>query len=358
MKDGESIPRNRCAARAADDSTHAASALPVVAVLIPTSTRGRILPAEAERSLADVAEVRSAAGPVVTSEDVPELLDGAIACVTGWGTPSLGEDLLAKHLTLRLVAHTAGSIRSLVPATAIERGLRVSHAAAIIADAVAELVISQALLGLRRLHEIDRAMKAGGDWGELREGYIGRLLGGQTVGVIGAGYVGRIVVRLFKAFGCKILVYDPLLTESEADALGINARPLDDLLATSDVVTVHAPVLPETRKMIGAAQLARLRDGAVFINTARAVLVDNEALLHEVRSGRIFVALDVFEQEPLPVDAPIRTVPNVVLSPHLAGHTDETYFRQGQAMVDEVQRFLRGEPLRYEITAAMLPVMA
>lgn len=295
---------------------------------------------------------------MITSDDVSELLDGAVACVTGWGTPPFGEDLLTEHPKLRLVAHTAGSIRSLVPPTAIERGLRVSHAAAIIADAVAELVISQALLGLRRLHETDRAMKAGGDWKELREGHSGRLLGGQTVGVIGAGYVGRIVVRLFKAFGCKVLVYDPLLTEAEADTLGVKTRPLDDLLASSDVVTVHAPVLPETRGMIGAAQLARLRDGAVFVNTARAVLVDDEALLHEVQSGRIFAALDVFEQEPLPVDAPIRKVPNVVLSPHLAGHTDETYARQGQAMVDEVQRFLRGEPLRYEIPAVMLPVMA
>ena len=350
---GSSVEHDRPAVRRGVDG-----GVPTVAILIPVATRAKILTPQAERHLAGFAHIRTPTGEGVSEEDLPGLLDGAVACLTGWGTPPLGKAVLDEQATLRLVAHTAGSIRRLVPMEAVERGLRVSHAAPIIADAVAEFVVCQSLLGLRSLHEIDRAMKAGGEWHDLRERYLGRLLGAQTVGVIGAGYVGRTVIRLLTAFGATVLVYDPLLSDEAATALGTALRPLDQLFGESQVVTLHAPVLPETRGMVGAEQLSRLRDGALFINTARAALVDEAALLREVQGGRITAALDVFEHEPLPADSPFRGLPNVILSPHAAGHTVDTYHRQGAAMVDEISRLVRGEPLRYEISAAMLPSMA
>ncbi len=270
----------------------------------------------------------------------------------------MSEDLLACRPSVRLVAHTAGSIRHLAPLDLVARGLRVSHAAGIIADAVAEFVIGTVLLGLRQLHEIDRGMRAGEAWRPLRERTTGRLLGTCTVGVIGAGYVGRKVIRLLRAFGASVLVYDPLLDAAGAEALGVSLRTLDDLLAESDIASLHAPVLPETWGMIGAAQLGRMKDGALFVNTARAALVDEAALLQELQSGRINAALDVFASEPLPLDSPFRALPNVILSPHSAGHTTDTYLRQGEAMVDEVRRYLRGEPLVFEVSAHMLPTMA
>jgi phosphoglycerate dehydrogenase-like enzyme len=332
--------------------------LPVVALLIPALWRERILSPEAERELAAVATIRGIAGSADPADDLSALCDQAVVCLTGWGTPPLSEELLAANPTLQLVAHTAGSIRRLLPAAAMKRGLRVSHAAAIIADAVAEFVVSQALCGLRHLHEIDQAMKRGDDWHDLHEHSFGRLLGGQTVGVIGAGYVGRQVIRLLRAFGCDVLLYDPLLASDAAAELGVKVVALKELFARSVVVSLHAPALPETLGMVGAAELALLPDGAVFVNTARGALVDHEALAREVASGRIFAALDVFDPEPLPVDAPLRGRPNVLLSPHIAGHTCETHRRQGQAMIDEVRRFLRGEPLRYEVTPAMMATMA
>ena len=331
---------------------------PTVAILLPAATRAKMLAPEAERDLAGLARVREPSGDDLTAAALDELLDGAVACLTGWGTPPLGAALLGGHPELRLVAHTAGSIRKLVPEEAVARGLRVAHAAPIIADAVAEFVVCQALLGLRPLHEIDRGMKGGDDWFALRDRYLGRLLGAQTVGVVGAGYVGRTVIRLLLAFGCRVLVADPLLGEDVASALGVTRRPLDDLFAESRVVTLHAPVLAETRGMVGAAQLARLPDGALFINTARAALVDEAALLRELERGRVGAALDVFDEEPLPADSPFRALPNAILSPHAAGHTADTYRRQGAAMVEEVRRLVRGEPLRYEIPAAALPTMA
>jgi phosphoglycerate dehydrogenase-like enzyme len=332
--------------------------LPRVAVLLTPARREQVLSLEAEKQLAGFASVVVPRGSTLTGDELPALLDGAVACLTGWGTPPLSDELLASCTELRLVAHTAGSVRRLVSLSAIEKGLRLSHAAAIIADSVAEFVISQALLCLRQLHEIDRDMKAGRDWNAIRDVYPGRLLGSKTVGVVGAGRVGRAVIGLLKAFGCRVLAYDPYLTVEQAAQLGVEAVSLDDLLTHSDVVTLHSPVLPETVGMIGAAQLARLRDHAVFINAARATLVDEEALLRELQSGRLIAALDVFGKEPLPLDSPFRSMSNVVLSPHAAGHTIDTHLRQGQAMIDEIGRFLRGEPLRYEVTAAIYPILA
>lgn len=140
--------------------------------------------------------------------------------------------------------------------------------------------------------------------------------------------------------------------------MDVEVSCLDDLFAGTDIATIHSPVLPQTHGMVGAAQLSRLSSGAIVINTARAILVDEAALLRELWTGRIAAALDVFGQEPLSPESPFRTLPNVILSPHLAGHTVDTHRRQGQAMVDEVRRLIRGERLQFEVTPAMLSTMA
>ncbi|MGI9434071.1 MAG: NAD(P)-dependent oxidoreductase, partial [Geminicoccaceae bacterium] len=140
--------------------------------------------------------------------------------------------------------------------------------------------------------------------------------------------------------------------------LGVELQALDDLFAKSDIVSLHAPALPETLRMVGAAQFAKLRDGALFINTARAALVDEGAFLDALRQDRFAAAIDVFETEPLQGDSPFRSLPNVSLAPHSAGHTTDTYRRQGAALVEEIERFFNGEKLRYEVTGSMLATMA
>jgi phosphoglycerate dehydrogenase-like enzyme len=330
------------------------SSQPKVAVLIPQPMRQSILSPATEADLASFAEVASGA----TAEQLPELLDGAVACLTGWGTPPLPDDVLRKSGDLRLVAHTAGSIHKLVPAAALARGLRVSHAAAIIADSVIELVLGQTLRFLRHLDVIDREMKAGAGWMEIRNAYPGRLLGEQTVGVVGTGYVGRKVIQGFQAFGCRILVSDPFLSDAQASELGVTKVDLPELFAASDIVSLHAPALPETGGLVSADLLRQLPAGALLINTARGALVDEDALLAELASGRISAILDVFRTEPLPAESPFRALSNVFLSPHAAGHTIDTHWRQGQAMVDEIRRLLSNQPLRYEIAPERLATMA
>lgn len=339
--------------------THSGDSRPVVALLLTPEMRVQMIPPAAEEKLAAVATVRAPAAGELTPANLVQLLDGAGAALTGWGTPPIGDDVLAARPELGLVAHSAGSVRRLVPPAAIESGrLQVTHAAVHIAESVAEFVIAQTLSILREPHRHDVGMKANEGWLDLRARHLGRLLGEQTVGLVGAGYVGRLVIKLFRAFGSRVLVFDPFLSAEKAAELGVERAGLDELLGACDIVSLHAPALPETRHMIGAAQLARLRDGSLFINTSRPSLVDEAALLAALRTGRFQAALDVFDQEPLPADSPFRTLPNVVLSPHAAGHTADSHKRQGATTVDEICRFLAGEPLRHPVTPAMLATMA
>ena len=140
--------------------------------------------------------------------------------------------------------------------------------------------------------------------------------------------------------------------------LGVERVPLSDLIERCDVVSLHAPLLDSTKGLLGAAELSRLRDGALLVNMARSPLIDEQALVTELKCGRIRAILDVFDEEPLPASSPLRQLPNVYLSPHAAGHTQDSHWRQGDLIVDEVVRFVRGEPLQFEISAAAMRHMA
>lgn len=332
---------------------------PTVVILLTPEMRAKLIPASAQKRLAEVANLRAPAEGELTPENLPRLVEGAVAAITGWGTPPIDETLLARAKSMKLVAHAAGSIRHLVPFAAIEEGrLQVTHAAIHIGEAVAEFVVAQVLSFLRHPAELAEGMRRNEPWFDLRTRLLGRLLGEQTVGLLGAGYIGQMMVRLFRAFDARVLIYDPYLTAPHAQTLGAELCGLDELLHRSDIVSLHVPSLPQTRHMIGRAQLAMLKDGALFINTARGAIVDEQALITELRKGRFTAVLDVYEKEPLADDSPLRTLPNAILAPHAAGHSYETYLRQGTSAVDEVCRMLAGEPYRYEVTKAALLTMA
>jgi phosphoglycerate dehydrogenase-like enzyme len=331
---------------------------PRVALLIPTARRSEVLTPAAMADLDASAQVRTIDGDTrALAEQLPALLADADACLTGWGSPPITEAALAAAPHLKLIAHCAGSVKRLIPPGVFERGITVSHAANIIADAVAEFTVLVMLLGLRRLPELDRSLRERGGWRDAAT-VAPRLLGAQTVGIVGAGYVGRKVIRLVRAFGPRVLVFDPYLPAETAASLGVETVPLADLFRDSDVVSLHLPPIPETRRMVGARELGSLRPGAILVNCGRSWTVDQDALLAVLRDGQIWAALDVFDEEPLPAASPFRDLPNVFLTPHVAGHTADTYLRQGQAMVDELRRFFAGQPLQYRIDPAAFALMA
>jgi phosphoglycerate dehydrogenase-like enzyme len=186
-----------------------------------------------------------------------------------------------------------------------------------------------------------------------------RELPGSVVGIIGASAIGRRVMALLRPWEVSLLLYDPYCAPEIAARYGATLVELDDLMARSDIVTLHAPVTPETIGMLGAAQFAAMKEGALFVNTARGRLLDHDALLAELSSGRISALLDVTDpHEPLPADSPFFALENCVVLPHIAGMSAEARARQGRYTLDETLRFLAGEPLRYAVTRTRWDTMA
>ncbi len=270
------------------------------------------------------------------------------AIITGWGAPRIDPAVLEEAPRLRAVLHAAGSVKGLVTPAAYNRGVVVSSAASANAVPVAEytltaiLMSGKDLLGLRDRFRAERGFVIGQDHPD-----VGNF--GRTVGIIGASRTGRRVIELLRPFDFDVLVADPYLDAAEAERLGVRQVDLDKLIAEADIVSIHAPDLPETRRLIDADRLAAMKDGAVLINTARGELVDTEALIAELRTGRISAVIDVTVPEPLPPASPLFDLPNLFLTPHIAGSQGNELARMGLYIVEEAERLAAGEPLMHAI---------
>lgn len=279
--------------------------------------------------------------------------------VTGWRTPRLTDDILDASPRLKLVAHSAGSVKFMLDERLMERNIAVSTAGAAMIDSVAETTMLLCMLMLRPLHRLDAGLRGGASWADMKLAGVGDELAAQTVGVVGAGQIGRRVIKMLRAWDIDVRVYDPYLAQETASAMEVTAyASLTEMLRSCNIVTLHAPVLPDTHHLIGHEQLAAMPDGAILINTARSVLVDTAALAEQLRSGRLRYATDVYDNEPLPADDPWRNMPNTFILPHIASSTRQCFTRQGDITVSEVGRFLRGEPLKYPVTPQLLKIMA
>ncbi|MET7460901.1 hydroxyacid dehydrogenase [Nonomuraea sp. NPDC005501] len=272
--------------------------------------------------------------------------------LTGWGCPPLDEALLAAAPRLRAVLHAAGSVKSLVTPACWERGLLVSSAAAANAVPVAEYTVGAILLagkGVFALNERYRRERAF-TLAKIEQG-IGN--NGRRVGIVGASRIGRKVLELLAPYDLDLCLYDPYTRIP-----GVPQASLEELLRRSDIVSLHAPATPETWHMLDRERLALMPDGAVLINTARGSLVDTDALVTELRSGRLSAMLDVTEPEPLPSDSPLFDLPNAFLTPHIAGSHGNELSRMGAAVVEELERLSAGLPLAHRVNHADLDRVA
>jgi phosphoglycerate dehydrogenase-like enzyme len=312
-----------------------------------------------ERSLfteEQLAALRAMAALPETEPAVPfdgerarRLLRDAEILLTGWGCPEISAVALDRAPKLRLIAHCAGTVKDMVTPACWERGLRVITAAEANAIPVVEYTVAAILLANKHafhIREIYRQERRYGMWHHTTPG-IGNL--NKRVGIVGASRIGRRVIEALRPFDFSVCVYDPYLSEQEASELGVEKLELDELLRSSDVVTLHAPSLPETRHMIGARELALISDGAALINTARGALIDGAALEKELSSGRIRAVIDTTEPETLPAESPLYDLPNVFLTPHIAGASGTEIHRMSELVIEEIGRYLRGEPLQHEV---------
>jgi phosphoglycerate dehydrogenase-like enzyme len=315
----------------------------------PELTRGLLAEAHLAR-LRAVCEVPDCV-PLAAFDDprAEALLARAEVMLSGWGCPALGAEVLARAPRLRLVAHAAGTVKNHVTPECFARGVRVSSAAAANAVPVAEYALAAILLAGKRAFRLQRL------YADLRAGRLWPreipIPGNhqRVVGIVGASRTGRRLVELLRPFDFHVLVYDPFLDAPGAAALGVEPVGLDELLRRADVVSLHAPEVPATRNLLDARRLALLRDGAVLVNTARGALVDTAALVRELASGRIDAVLDVTEPEVLPADSLLYELPNVFLTPHVAGAIGGETARMVELALDEIERFVRGEPLAHEV---------
>jgi len=301
--------------------------------------------------------------PTIVSElDSPAsraLLARTEVLMTSWGAPTITADHLAAAPRLRAVLHCAGSVRGIASDALWERDVLVTSAADENARPVAEFTLAAIILACKNVPYLAAtASERRGGWSF--GGIHGELSNrGRTIGIVGFSRIGRRVVELLDLLEtAAVLVTDPTVDAATVAAAGAELVDLPELLRRSDVVSLHAPALPETAGLVGAAELALMQDGAILVNTARGSLVDTAALEKECVSGRITALLDVTDPEPLPAGSVLHDLPNVMLTPHVAGSLGSETRRMSDHALDELERLVRGEPPLAPVTRAHLEVIA
>jgi phosphoglycerate dehydrogenase-like enzyme len=274
-----------------------------------------------------------------------------------WAWPLLDEGMLAEAPQLRHI----GFLDVIQPGAraAISRGLPISNSRGGFSPAVAEMALTLILSSLRRTSDYHAKMKVGsepwvGDFpGEIDP--LERELTGAKVGLIGLGGVGRRLAELLGPFQCDLRVVDPFVAEGVVAAAGARRMELDDMLASSDIVVLCAASNDGTQKLIGADRIALLPANAIFINVARAALVDTDALVTRLHKGDLIACLDVFDIEPLPSEHPLRSCPNTFLTPHRAGGLKASVRRIVERLVDDLENHAAGRPLAWQVTEGIIP---
>ncbi|MBN2308407.1 MAG: hydroxyacid dehydrogenase [Candidatus Hydrogenedentes bacterium] len=311
----------------------------------------------AETDLARIAAVtglRPAPGDALDDGAQLAAIQGAEIIITGWGTRPLTAEMLDAAPDLKFMFHSAGSIKHLVSGEFTARGIRACSARTALATGVAEFAFGEMLVSMKCGWQLAAATQQG-QWD--RAAVQDRICEpyGATVGLVGASCVGREMIRLCQTLELgALLLYDPYVSDADAAELGVEKVDLPELMGRSDVVSLHSPATEECRHLINAENLALLRDGAIFINTARGMCVDEAALIAELEAGRIFACLDVTDPEPPEAGSPLYALPNCILTPHIAGSVKQNALRQGRLVADQIEAFVRGDAPYDEIDLSLL----
>ena len=305
---------------------------------------------------AEIERVVRIDAPLQSSAEIashPELLSDVELIFTGWGGPTIDDAFLAAAPNLRAVFCASGSVAGTVGTEAVwERGIHVVSAYAANAVPVAEFTLAAILFSLKNAWRFALQMRATEEWipCSVEEFDVPGCFG-STVGLVSMGMIARHVVKLLRNFDLRIQVYDPFLSAGDAAKLDIKRVALEELFRTSDVVSIHTPLIRETEGMIGKGLIASMKGGATLINTSRGAVVREEEMLDAaaLRPDLQFV-LDVVHPTPPAAGSRLFTLPNVLVTPHIAGSMGVECRRMGRMMVAELHRYLAGEPLQWAVT--------
>ncbi|MGO9657297.1 MAG: hydroxyacid dehydrogenase [Acidimicrobiales bacterium] len=282
----------------------------------------------------------------------PERLKDIDLILASWGCPRFDEELLSGANRLSVVFYAAGSVHRLVSPSFWSRGVRIVSARDAIAIRVAEFTTSLIYLSLKQFWRYERAMFAEKRW--LDHWAVPGTVD-SNVGLFALGSVGRLVAERLQSSELRVLAHDPYATVETAERAGCHLVGLEELFSSCDVVSLHAPLLPETTGIVGHSLLALLRPGATIINTSRGGIIDQAALVDVLeRRPDLTAVLDVVEPEPLPSGSRLFDLPNVVMTPHIAGNIARERRALGRAMAEEVKRLASGEALQWVVDASSL----
>lgn len=292
----------------------------------------------------------------LTLEKQGDLLSKVEVIVGTWGMPVLSEDLLGKLPRLKAVFYAAGSVKCFLSDAFWKRSITLSCAAQANAIPVAEMTFAQIILSLKRFWYYGFQLRDSQKYNEERS-CAGCY---QTkVGLISLGAIGQRVLERLKTLEVEVWVYDPFLTPQAAKEAGVTAVSLEKLFSECDVVSLHAPWIPETEKMIQEKHLLSMKSGSTFINTSRGAIVDELGLVRALQQRPdLWAILDVTYPEPPEKNSPLYSLPNLVLTPHIAGSLNNECHRMADWMLEELKRFQNNEPLRHQVLEKHLATMA
>lgn len=311
----------------------------------------------------EIAQLVDLVAPPQTAASIaekPELLSDVEIILSGWGAPKMDAALLEAAPNLRAVFYGAGTVRYFVTDAFWARDITLMSAWGANAVPVSEYALSAILLSLKRFwhfaiarRELDKYTHKPADGKTVHGGFD------STVGLISLGMIGRLMVERLRPFDLNIIAYDPYVTSVDAAQLGVALVSLEELFARADVVSLHTPWLPETVGLITGTHLASMKPHATFINTARGAIVREDEMADVLRQrSDLWAVLDVVYPEPPAADNPLLTLPNVVLTPHIAGSMNAECRRMGQYVIADLRRYLAGEPLHWSITREKAALLA
>lgn len=328
-----------------------------IVVLVNKEFRGRVFGEKYYEKMRTFGEVKVYDKDDFSDFDyVFDFVKGATIIVTSWDSPKIDKLILDCCPELKAVIHGAGSIKPIISDEFIQRKIRITNSAVAIGEGVAESALGFAISACKGFYQLSRDTK-NGLWQDNIKTTVTDFYD-ITVGVISGGYVGRHMVKLLKNFHVDILLYDPILTKEQIEEIGAKKVELNELLSQSDVVTVHAPAIPQTENMLNKSNLPLIKDGAVLINTARGTIINEADLIEELKKNRFFACIDVTNPEPPAKENELRKLDNVVLTPHIAGTATNGLKRVALHVCEEIDRLLKGEKMRTEVNLDNLSKLA
>ena len=321
------------------------------AVLIPPSIRSVCFTSDDWERLEARCTVRYRGQEEWNPDEITKVMREADILLSGWGTKELTENILSPAPDLKLWVHAAGSMATMASDAVWKRELLLSTANDVLARGVAEFAVAITIIALKQVVPLNRALQDGEPWKEARDSHQSRELCAMRVGIAGFGRVGRHLARLLRVFrDLDIVVSDPFAPDALFEEYGVRRMDLSELCATSEVIHNCVPATPKTRGLFSADLLRSMKDDAIFINTGRGATVDEAALIKELKTGRIHACLDVTDPEPPEPGSPFYTLPNCLLTPHIAGAVGNGRLLLGGFAVDEILRYLDGRPLEGQVS--------